>query len=332
MSTIAAAVRAIPLLCLLSFGLNGCGPRNTSAPVTMDINGGFERISQAGVPEGWSTSCEWGGRVMVTSGAAATGEQGLRMYGGCTVTSSVIPAPASFTSAHLGLLATAATERAASASLQWLDSSGSVVASDDVLVQGAPTRAFVNYNASAKRPSGARSIRVVISTPETSGATVDVDSITVRLDVNTTVLDCNGEPCLDGSGYGDVEQGADCGTQSNCNPDPDDPSATGTVAVTLVNSLPVQATFYADGGGPNATTTYHVTRWTPAGGSATITNAMTGPIGASLIMTTLLSAEMYPNYTHGCSVVPTTAFTSCTIRADRNADGFAILSCSCVAQ
>jgi hypothetical protein len=96
-----------------------------------------------------------------------------------------------------------------------------------------------------------------------------------------------------------------------------------------VNALPVQATFYADGGGYYATTSYHQTIWLPSGGRTTLQSAMSGPMGATLTTSTMLAAQNFPHYTLDASVSLVRTAMSCTITAAMHADGYAYLTQAC---
>lgn len=104
---------------------------------------------------------------------------------------------------------------------------------------------------------------------------------------------------------------------------------TGTVSMTFVNALPMQATFYADGGGYYATTSYHETLWLPAGGRTTLQSAMSGPARSTLATSTMLAAQGFPHYTLTGSVYVDQASTSCTVTATMHPDGYAYLTQAC---
>jgi hypothetical protein len=103
----------------------------------------------------------------------------------------------------------------------------------------------------------------------------------------------------------------------------------GTVSVTFVNALAVQATFYADGGGAQALAAYHQTIWLPAGQRQTVPNAMSGTVGSTLTMSTMLAAEGFPHYTLSGGVFLSKASMACTVTATMHPDGYAYLTSAC---
>lgn len=158
----------------------GSGP---TFPAHPDINGGFESISTSGIPSKWTLSgpsCTWGGLVLVTTNAASSGAQGLRMYGGCSAISIRAPAPTTATRASVSLKSRSVTEGRATASLTWFDANGAEMSGDSIVIQGTAERMFVSNYLSVVRPAGADSATVTITTP--SGATVTMDFDEVSLD------------------------------------------------------------------------------------------------------------------------------------------------------
>ena len=90
----------------------------------------------------------------------------------------------------------------------------------------------------------------------------------------------------------------DCGAPL---PVPVDPREA-RVDVTLRNATTRQATFHVGGGGVRATRLLYQTRWLPAGGEATLPDAMRGPVGVTLPLVATVTVEWLGRCVHSSAV------------------------------